>query len=223
MAFTTITATGTYLQSDGSTPAVGTVSFVASNAMTDSSNNQVVSPTLITGTLNGSGAFSVTLTATDDATTQPSGTTYEVTERITGAAENKYNIGVAAAATNGTFDLADITPVTDPIVQYSYATVAYVDSQLGLTASNLPFSATAEISSTNVQAAVVEVRAKSKYTHDQSVPSGTWSITHNLGFRPNVAVVDTSDTVCFGDIDYTNDNALVVTFAQSFGGKAYLS
>ena len=74
-----------------------------------------------------------------------------------------------------------------------------------------------------MQAAIEEVRNKSKYTHDQSSPATTWSITHNLGYKPNVAVADTSDTLCFGDVDYTNDNALVVTFAQSFGGKAYLS
>ena len=223
MAFTQITVTGTYLQSDGSTPATGEVTFVASNTMTDSSNNQVVSPTRITGTLNASGSISVVLTATDDSTTQPTGTTYEVTERIYGSSENKYNITVPSAATAGTMDLADVTPAIDPVTTYSYATVAYVDSQLGLTASTMTFSPTTEISSTNVQAAIQEVRSKSKYTHSQETPATTWTITHNLKFRPNVAVVDTSDTVCYGDVDYTSDNALTVTFSQSFGGKAYLS
>jgi hypothetical protein len=222
MAFTTIAVTGTFLQSDGSTPAEGNVTFIASTSMQDSSNNQIVAPTLGTGTLNGSGSISVNLTATDDSTTQPSGVTYEVTENIDGAGQNKYSIEVPSASNGATLDLADITPAVTPIITYSYATQAYVDSA-STSAGGISFEAGSGLTSTTVQAAIEEVRNKSKYTHDQSSPTTTWSITHNLGYKPNVAVVDTSDTLCFGDVDYTNDNALVVTFAQSFGGKAYLS
>ena len=89
MAFTTITVTGTYLQADNSTPATGNVTFLASTTMTDSSNDQIVAPTFVTGTLNGAGTFSVSLTATDDSTTQPTGVTYEVTENIDVAGQNK--------------------------------------------------------------------------------------------------------------------------------------
>jgi hypothetical protein len=222
MAFTTIALTGTFLQADNSTAATGNVTFIASTTMQDSSNNQIIAPTLSTGTLNGSGSISVNLTATDDSTTQPSGVTYEVTENIDGAGQNKYSIEVPSASTGATLDLADITPAVTPIISYSYATQAYVDSA-STSATGISFTAGSGLTSTTVQAAIEEVRNKSKYTHDQSSPTTTWSITHNLGYKPNVAVVDTSDTLCFGDVDYTNDNALVVTFAQSFGGKAYLS
>lgn len=196
MAFTTIAVTGTYLQADNSTAATGNVSFIASTSMTDASNNQIVAPTLVTATLNGSGSFSLNLTATDDTTTSPSGVTYEVTENIDLAGQNKYNIEIAFNSPGLTLDLADITPTVTPITSYSYATQAYV--------------ATA-------------ISAQTAYTHDQMSPSTTWSVTHNLGFKPSVFVVDTSDNVCFGDVAYTNANALTITFAQSFGGKAYLS
>ena len=222
MAFTTIAVTGTFLQADNSTPATGNVTFIASTTMQDSSNNQIIAPTLSTGTLNGSGSISVNLTATDDSTTQPTGVTYEVTENIDGAGQNKYSIEVPNASNGATLDLADITPAVTPIITYSYATQAYVDSA-STSATGISFTAASGITATTVQAAIEEVRNRSKYTHDQSSPTTTWSITHNLGYKPNVAVVDTSDTLCFGDVDYTNDNALVVTFAQSFGGKAYLS
>jgi hypothetical protein len=222
MAFTTIAVTGTFLQADNSTPATGNVTFIASTTMQDSSNNQIIAPTLSTGTLNGSGSISVDLTATDDSTTQPTGVTYEVTENINGAGQNKYSIEVPSASNAATLDLADITPAVTPIITYSYATQAYVDSA-STSATGISFTAGSGLTSTTVQSAIEEVRNKSKYTHDQSSPATTWSITHNLGYKPNVAVVDTSDTLCFGDVDYTNDNALVVTFAQSFGGKAYLS
>ena len=124
MAFTTITVTGTYLQADNSTPATGNVTFLASTTMTDSSNDQIVAPTFVTGTLNGAGTFSVSLTATDDSTTQPTGVTYEVTENIDGAGQNKYNIAVPENSIAGTLDLADITPATTPITSYNYATQA---------------------------------------------------------------------------------------------------
>lgn len=196
MAFTTITVTGTYKEADGTTAASGNVTFIASTTMTDSSNNQIIAPTLATGTLNGSGAISVSLTATDDSTTQPTGVTYEVTENINGAGQNKYNIAIPASSVGGTLDLADITPATNPITSYNYATQAYVTSSIA---------------------------DQTAYTHTQESPSTTWSITHNLGFRPSVFVVDTSDNVCYGDVVYTSTDALTVTFAQSFGGKAYLS
>lgn len=196
MAFTSITVTGTYKKADGTTPASGNVTFLATNPMTDASNNQIVAPTLVTGILNGSGAFSVTLTATTDTTTQPSGTTYEVTENIDEAFQVKYNIAVPHDSVGGTLDVADVTPATTPITSYNYATQQYVSS------------------------IVTDANA---FTFDQQTPATTWSITHNLGFKPSVFVVDTSDNVCYGDVQYTSVDALTVTFTQSFAGKAYLS
>ena len=146
--------------------------------------------------MNGSGAFSVTLTATTDTTTQPSGTTYEVTENIDEAFQVKYNIAVPHDSVGGTLDVADVTPATTPITSYNYATQQYVSS------------------------IVTDANA---FTFDQQTPATTWSITHNLGFKPSVFVVDTSDNVCYGDVQYTSVDALTVTFTQSFAGKAYLS
>ena len=196
MAFTTITVTGSYKKADGTTAASGNVTFLATNPMTDSSNNAIVSPTLVTGTLNNAGTFSVSLTATNDSTTSPTGTTYEVTENIDEAGQVKYNISVPYNSPSSTLNLADVTPATTPVTSYNYATQEYVST------------------------ALAEQHA---FTFDQQNPAATWSITHNLGFKPSVFVVDTSDTVCFGDIEYTSNNALTVTFAQSFAGKAYLS
>jgi UDP-3-O-[3-hydroxymyristoyl] glucosamine N-acyltransferase len=61
------------------------------------------------------------------------------------------------------------------------------------------------------------------YTHDQAVPAATWTIKHNLGYHPNVTVVDSSDRVVIGDVTYVDENTVIATFAASFGGKAYLS
>ena len=61
------------------------------------------------------------------------------------------------------------------------------------------------------------------YTHTQSISSNTWSITHNLNFFPNVTVVDSSGAICEGEIAYTSNDALTITFSGQFSGVAYLS
>jgi hypothetical protein len=61
------------------------------------------------------------------------------------------------------------------------------------------------------------------YVHIQENVSATWSITHGLGFIPNITVVDTAGTVVEGSYNYLNDNTVVLTFVGGFSGRAYLS
>ena len=61
------------------------------------------------------------------------------------------------------------------------------------------------------------------YVHDQGVASATWSVSHNLGKLPSVTVVDTAGSVVVGDVSYTDNNNLIVTFNNSFSGEAYIN
>jgi hypothetical protein len=61
------------------------------------------------------------------------------------------------------------------------------------------------------------------YAHDQSTASAIWSITHNLGYKPNVSIVDSAGSQVEGDVVYLDLNSLEVHFAFAFGGWAYLS
>ena len=61
------------------------------------------------------------------------------------------------------------------------------------------------------------------YVHIQENASATWSITHGLGFVPNITVVDTAGTVVEGSYNYPNSNTVVLTFVGGFSGRAYLS
>lgn len=61
------------------------------------------------------------------------------------------------------------------------------------------------------------------YTHIQGAASNTWYVTHNLGFYPNITVVDSGGTIYEGEIDYVSNNAVTLTFSAAFSGKAYLS
>lgn len=65
--------------------------------------------------------------------------------------------------------------------------------------------------------------APQAYVHEQDVPSSAWSITHGLGYHPNVSVVDSAGTEVVGLVKYTSTDTLTVTFSAPFGGKAYLS
>lgn len=61
------------------------------------------------------------------------------------------------------------------------------------------------------------------YVHHQNISSTTWNITHFLGKRPSVTVVDSSDRVVYGNINYIDDDSLTLSFSSAFSGKAYLN
>jgi hypothetical protein len=61
------------------------------------------------------------------------------------------------------------------------------------------------------------------YRHIQTVNSATWTITHNLGFRPSVTVIDLDGDVVNGDILYNTNNQLTITFSSIIKGEAYLN
>ena len=65
--------------------------------------------------------------------------------------------------------------------------------------------------------------ARVSYDHMQGAASSSWSITHNLGFKPNVTVVDSAGNIVEGEISYTNSNSITVSFQSAFSGYAYLS
>lgn len=61
------------------------------------------------------------------------------------------------------------------------------------------------------------------YTHTQGPASATWTIPHNLSFKPNVTVEDSGGGIIEGDVVYTDNNNLTITFTVASSGKAYLS
>jgi hypothetical protein len=65
--------------------------------------------------------------------------------------------------------------------------------------------------------------ARVAYIHTQGAANSAWTITHNLGFYPNVTVQDSGGSIVEGEITYTNTNSLTVSFEAAFSGTAYLS
>lgn len=61
------------------------------------------------------------------------------------------------------------------------------------------------------------------FVHSQNVPASTWSVTHNLDKRPSVTIVDSGESVVVGDVQYTDNNSVVLVFTAAFSGKAYFN
>jgi hypothetical protein len=67
------------------------------------------------------------------------------------------------------------------------------------------------------------IPAAVSYRHTQSSVSTTWTITHNLNFRPNVTVFDSANTMVEGSITHISNTQLSVSFSAGISGTAYLS
>lgn len=61
------------------------------------------------------------------------------------------------------------------------------------------------------------------YVHTQGVASTNWTINHNLGFFPNVEIIDSAGSSVIGSYQFVNVNTIIATFTDPFAGKAYLS
>lgn len=75
------------------------------------------------------------------------------------------------------------------------------------------------LTSTTVDAAVLNDR----HVHTQGAASSTWNITHLLGGKPSVTIVDSSGTVVYGEVVYNSDTSITVLFSAPFSGYAYLT
>ena len=61
------------------------------------------------------------------------------------------------------------------------------------------------------------------FVHDQGIPASQWVITHNLGKKCSVTVVDSADQVVIGQVKYNSVNQVTLDFQGAFSGKAYLN
>jgi hypothetical protein len=64
--------------------------------------------------------------------------------------------------------------------------------------------------------------AGAAYVHTQASPATTWTINHNLGFRPSVELLDSGSQEIDGDIAHPTINQTVVTLNPATAGLARL-
>jgi hypothetical protein len=70
---------------------------------------------------------------------------------------------------------------------------------------------------------VVSVSFKDTYVHTQGAPSSSWAVNHDMNKYPSVTVVDSSDNVVEGEVEYNSLNTLTINFSGGFSGKAYIN
>lgn len=61
------------------------------------------------------------------------------------------------------------------------------------------------------------------YLHTQAMPSTTWTINHNLGYRPAVELLDAGSQEIDGEIAHPSANQTVVTLNPATAGIARLT
>lgn len=61
------------------------------------------------------------------------------------------------------------------------------------------------------------------YVHEQIVSNNIWNIYHGLEKYPSITVVDSAGSVVSGDIQYTNENEVILRFNSEFSGYAYMN
>lgn len=64
--------------------------------------------------------------------------------------------------------------------------------------------------------------AGNAYIHTQATVSATWTINHNLGYRPSVELLDSGSQEIDGDIAHPSVNQVVVTLSPPTAGLARL-
>lgn len=61
------------------------------------------------------------------------------------------------------------------------------------------------------------------YVFTQSTPATTWTINHNLGFRPSVEILDSGSQEIDGEVSHPTVNQTVVTLNPATAGLARLT
>jgi hypothetical protein len=68
-----------------------------------------------------------------------------------------------------------------------------------------------------------EAIADQTYVHIQLAALADWTIDHFMGRAPSVVVIDSAGTTVLGDVEYVDDDHLVLHFTVAFSGTAYLN
>lgn len=69
----------------------------------------------------------------------------------------------------------------------------------------------------------VTVNRNNEFTHEQTVPSCSWVITHNFGFIPNVYTTNLEGQEIEGVVVPVDGNTIQINFSEDVTGYAYLS
>ena len=61
------------------------------------------------------------------------------------------------------------------------------------------------------------------FIYKQSVSQEEWEIDHGLNKYPSVTVVDSADTIVYGEVSYLDKNTIKINFSGAFSGRVFLN
>ena len=65
---------------------------------------------------------------------------------------------------------------------------------------------------------------ETSYRHVQALPDATWTVNHNLGYRPGgLTILNTAGDAMEADPVYMDSNIIVINFSLAVAGEAYVS
>ena len=241
----TRTVTGTYLSALGNA-AKGRVTFTPTTRVIDDNDAVIVEDTL-TAALDINGSFEIDLPTTDNLLLHPKDWAYEVNVRIYGV--KPQNFYVTLPRGNGTpVDIVDQISLNSNLLVSDGTAPGQSQGPAGPRGPGTLVGAGVPVNSLGFDGDIyINVSTGSyygpktngvwsltpiftipgpendRYVHTQAAPSSTWNVTHDLGGRPSVTVVDSAGTVVIGEIRYNNDTSVTILFTAPFSGYAYLT
>lgn len=242
----TRTVFGTYLSALGN-PANGRVTFTPTTRVVDANDAVIVEGTL-TAALDATGSFGIDLPTTDNPLLAPTGWAYEVSVRIYGVKPQKFYITLprgdgtpvdidSEISLNNSSLVSDGTTggqsIQGPIGPRGPGTI----TGEGAPTFNVGFDGDLYINSLDGSYYGPKANGAwpaspfytpltpvaTRYVHTQASPSSVWNVTHSLGGRPSVMVVDSAGTVVIGEISYNSNTSITISFTAPFSGYAYLT
>jgi len=239
----TRTVTGTFLTSLGAA-AKGRVTFTPTSRIVDEEDAVIIEDTQSV-VLNAQGVFSISLPTTDNTLLYPSGWAYKVSIRIYGVKPQQFhvflpvgdgssvdlnvdlissNFGVAPGAGSPQAAPGPIGPRGPGVLVGTGAPTSAVGQNDDLYIDEVTgYFYGPKASGTWPGAPFFSQSGTQRHVHTQTSASTTWTITHALGGRPSVTIVDSAGTVVVGDVGYNSDTTVVVSFTSAFSGFAYLT
>lgn len=168
-----ITVTGQFLKNDG-TAQSGTVRFTSTQLLQSGVEDLFITPGSFEATLDGTGAFSLSLPATNDPDWVPQGYAYQLDLVLSGFSRT-FTISIPWNAPGSTLDLADLLPNTDVNAPTSYVLLPSV-GQVGGPAGPLDQNGYVPVSqiptvSDLIPASLVDVKGDLIVASDNNTPA----------------------------------------------------
>ena len=116
----------------------------------------------------------------------------------------------------------DNTDILRDILDILRNNIPRTHTQIELGAVDLQIYATGNVSWKSIEKIPVYNPFES-YEQIFATASLQWDITHGLGKKPSVTLVDDNENIVYGAIEYVNLNVIKITFNKLSSGKAYLN